>query len=86
MRATFVYPGGLSSVEDRVLGHKVSTESAGSGFLGYGDLAAGMIEIADEKSGRYDWVDVSVVATGKGVKIAYGSVIGMLVRGIIFGG
>lgn len=86
MRATFVYPGGLSGVEDRVLGHKVSTESAGSGFMGYGDLAAGMIEIADEEGAKYDWVDVSVMATGKGVKVAYGSVMGMLLKGIVSGG
>jgi putative NADH-flavin reductase len=85
LRATFVYPGGLSNVgDDRVLGHKVTTEDAGSGFMSYGDLAAGMIEIADERTGKYDWVDVSVIPTTKGTKVAYGAVVRMLFGSILF--
>ncbi|KAI4207175.1 MAG: hypothetical protein LQ346_000753 [Caloplaca aetnensis] len=60
---TFVQPGGLS--QDVQKGHKLSVDKA-SDLVGYPDLAAGMIEIAESQT--YKWVGVSVNATAKDVK------------------
>lgn len=72
VNATFVHPGGL--VHDAQKGHAVSLDGVSSvkeqKFLGYLDLAAGMIEVADAE-GKYDWVPVSVVSTAKDVKIEW---------------
>jgi oxidoreductase AflX len=73
LKATFVYPGGISEIDDRALGYEISTEHGGTpGFISYPDLARGMVEIADDKEGKYEWVDVTVSPTGKGVRMAYG--------------
>ena len=63
---TFVQPGALT--EDVQKGHKLSVDemTGDSPFVSYLDLAAGMIEIAE--SGSYEWMGVSVNATGKDIK------------------
>lgn len=67
LNATFVHPSGL--VHDAQKGHVVSLETPKrQTFLGYLDLAAGMLEVADAE-GKYDWIGVSVVPTAKDVKI-----------------
>jgi len=69
LNATFVHPGGL--VHDAQKGHVVSlVTQKQQTFLGYLDLAAGMLEVADAE-GKYDWIGVSVVSTAKDVKIEW---------------
>jgi hypothetical protein len=85
VKAVFVYPAGLTDVDERALGHRVTTEAPGGLFMSYGDLAAGMIEIAKEKNGKYDWVDVTVLPTGKGVKISYLGLWKRMLGGILHG-
>ncbi|KAK4620149.1 Oxidoreductase aflX [Fulvia fulva] len=55
--ATFVKPGALTSQPQ--VGHELSLEVAKSP-LSYLDLAAGMIELADDSSERYDMKGVAV--------------------------
>jgi hypothetical protein len=79
LKATFVYPGGVSEIDDRALGYEISTEHGGApAFISYPDLARGMIEIADDKEGKYVWVDVTVFPTGKGARMAYRRQLGKL--------
>lgn len=60
--ATFVKPGALTNQPQ--VGHELSLDQSKSP-LSYLDLAAGMIEIADDSSGRYDMQGVAVNSTGK---------------------
>ncbi len=62
--SVFVKPGGL--VQDRQGGHEVSTTTAKTP-LSFLDLAAGMVEIADDKMGQYDMKSVSVLPTANNV-------------------
>jgi len=64
--ATFIQPGGL--VEDEQKGHALSLDHQKS-FLSYLDLAAGMIEVAESDS--YKWEGVAVVPTGRDVKFEW---------------
>lgn len=64
LNVTFIQPGGL--VQDVRKGHVLSVERQKT-FLSYPDLAAGMVEVADTE-GKYDWMGVSVLPTGKDVK------------------
>ncbi|KAI9844359.1 MAG: hypothetical protein M1837_005663 [Sclerophora amabilis] len=66
LKVTFIQPGGL--VEGGPNGHAISCDSQKS-FLSYGDLAAGMVEVAD--AGAYDWMGVSIVPTGAGAKMPW---------------
>ena len=59
LKVVFVTPGVLSS-DPVQRGHSLSVSEEGSGFLSYVDLAAGMIEVAEEEGGRYDWKGVVV--------------------------
>lgn len=72
MNATFVQPGAL--VHDAQQGHAVSLDGicldGEQTCLGYLDLAAGMIEVADGE-GKYDWVGVSVVPTARKVEFEW---------------
>lgn len=54
----FIMPGGL--VQDAQKGHKLSTERQQT-FLGWLDLAAGMVEVADEESDLWTGKNVSVL-------------------------
>lgn len=87
-----MYPGGLSNVGDeRCYGHKVVTtvdeeKEAGGKFMSYGDLAAGMIEIARDGEGRWDWVDTSVMPTGDAVRMEWWAWGRMMAGGMVFGG
>lgn len=68
LKVTFIQPGGL--VEDKQRGHALSLDRKGAkGFVGYLDLAAGMIEVAE--AGKFDGLGVSVVATSKDVKFEW---------------
>jgi oxidoreductase AflX len=62
---TFVQPGGL--VQDFAKGYTIKLERDGTEpvFLGYPDLAAGMIEIAENNKGLYDRKETSVVPATK---------------------
>lgn len=71
LNAVFIQPGGL--VEAEQTGHELSTDICGGGFLSYGDLAAGMIEVADAGE-KYDWKGVAVVPKGKGADFQFGVV------------
>ncbi|KAF2424445.1 oxidreductase B/ cytochrome P450 monooxygenase [Tothia fuscella] len=55
---TFIMPGGL--IQDAQKGHKLSTEKQQT-FLGWLDLAAGMVEVADEESDVWRGKNVSVL-------------------------
>ncbi|KAK4995389.1 hypothetical protein LTR66_004782 [Elasticomyces elasticus] len=77
---TFVKPGGL--VHDAQKGRELSTERAQT-FLSFLDLAAGMIEIADEDGDKWDMKSVSVLPTAKNVKIEWKAPI-YLVKGLFF--
>ncbi|KAI9819934.1 MAG: hypothetical protein M1827_006504 [Pycnora praestabilis] len=69
LTATFIQPGAL--VHDAQKGHELNLDRIGGTFLSYLDLAAGMVEVADEGQGRYDWRGVCVVPTGKDVAIEW---------------
>ncbi|KAK3901804.1 hypothetical protein C8A05DRAFT_34500 [Staphylotrichum tortipilum] len=62
----FVRPGGL--VHDRQGGHEISTTTAKTP-LSFLDLAAGMVEIAEDKEGRHHMRSVSVLPTSD--KVAF---------------
>ena len=64
--SVFVKPGGL--VHDRQGGHEVSTTTAKTP-LSFLDLAAGMVEVADDDMGQYDMKSVSVLPTAD--KVAF---------------
>jgi hypothetical protein len=64
--------------------NRINTEDAGQGFISYGDLAAGMVEIA-EAGEIYDWVPVSIVPVSMDVKVVYTKVIGELLKGMLWG-
>lgn len=66
----FIKPGGLSV--DKQRGHKLSLDDQES-FISYMDLAAAMIEAADDPDGRYDMKNVGVVNTGGGAKFPRGT-------------
>lgn len=57
----FIKPGGLAV--DQARGHKLSFDEQES-FIAYEDLAAAMVEAADDPEERYDMKNVSVVNTG----------------------
>lgn len=61
LTCVFVMPGGLT--HDVQKGHEISTERQQT-FLGWLDLAAAMVEVADEGEGRWDGGRVSVVLKG----------------------
>lgn len=68
LHATFIQPGGL--VEEKQKGHGLRLHArekkAGSAFMSYLDLAAGMIEVA-ESPDKYDWAGVGVIPTSTNV-------------------
>lgn len=68
LHATFIQPGGL--VEEKQEGHELRLHGrerkAGSIFMSYLDLAAGMIEVA-ESPDKYDWAGVGVIPTSTNV-------------------
>lgn len=66
----FIKPGGLSLDVQR--GHKLSLDQQES-FISYYDLAAAMIEAADDAEGRYDMQNVGVCNTNGGAKFPPGT-------------
>ena len=77
---TWIKPGGLS--HDTQKGHAVSKEMAVTP-LSFLDLAAGMIEVADDATKSYDMANVAVIPTGKNVKFPRDAPLA-LVRGLLF--
>lgn len=71
----YVKPGALSV--DMQRGHAVSTTDQ-DGPLSYLDLAAGMIEAADDAEGRYDMKTISVVNTNGKARFPTGTVMCIL--------
>lgn len=57
LSSIFIKPGGL--VNDRQRGHKLDLNQQET-FVSYLDLAAGMVEAAEDPEGRYDMKDVTV--------------------------
>ena len=55
----FIHAGAL--VEDEATGHTLTVDTPPRGFVGYADLAAGMIEIAGVGDDRYSWQGVGVL-------------------------
>lgn len=72
LTTVFVLPGALSF--DEQYGHELSLTHSQDGCVSFLDLAAGMIEAADDESGKYDMQNVSVVLKG-GRKIKFASYI-----------
>lgn len=72
----FIKPGGLSV--DKQRGHKLSFDEQES-FISYFDLAAAMIEAADERTGVYDMKNVGVINTGGGARFPRGTPLCILV-------
>lgn len=72
LHATFIQPGGL--VEEKQQGHELRLhgreKKAGSAFMSYLDLAAGMIEVA-ESPDKYNWVAVGVIPTSTNVPMEW---------------
>ncbi|KAF9769436.1 Oxidoreductase AgnL4 [Fusarium sp. DS 682] len=66
----FIKPGGLSVDEQR--GHRLDFDHEES-FISYLDLAAAMIEAADDPSGRYDMKNISVVNRAGSAKFPPGT-------------
>ena len=60
--SVFMKPGGL--VQDIARGHILSTEKQQT-WLSFLDLAAGIVEVAEEDGGRWDGKSVSVLSHGK---------------------
>lgn len=58
LTSIFIKPGGLA-VDPKQRGHKLDFDDQES-FIGYLDLAAAMIEAADDEAGIYDMKNVSV--------------------------
>lgn len=61
LSSIFVKPGGL--VKDKQRGHKLDLETQET-FVSYLDLAAAMVEAADDPENRYDMKDVTVQNVG----------------------
>ena len=76
---TFVKPGGL--VHDEQKGHELSLDRQQT-FLGFLDMAAGMVEIADTEGDAWRGKNVSVLPTSPNVKIEWW-VPWFLVKGLI---
>lgn len=72
----FIKPGGLSV--DKQRGHKLSFDEQES-FISYFDLAAAMIEAADDRNGLYDMKNVGVINTGGGARFPRGTPLCILV-------
>ena len=70
IKTIFVKPGALSI--DRQRGHAISLTDESSP-LSYLDLAAAMIEAADDSSDRYDMANISVVNTNGRAKFPSGT-------------
>jgi putative NADH-flavin reductase len=69
LSSTFIAPGGISHDVQR--GHALS-ESEQQTFISFLDVAAGMIEVADEESGRWDGKLVCIVgSSGVKAKLAW---------------
>nr|A0A5B8YUY5.1 RecName: Full=Oxidoreductase GME11367; AltName: Full=Dibenzodioxocinones biosynthesis cluster protein GME11367 [Pestalotiopsis microspora]QED41498.1 putative NAD-dependent dehydratase [Pestalotiopsis microspora] len=66
----YIKPGGLSLDVQR--GHKLSLDKQES-FISYYDLAAAMIEAADDVEGRYDMKNVGVVNANGGARFPPGT-------------
>ena len=79
LSTVFIKPGGLSVDAQR--GHQLSLDNQES-FISYLDLAAAMIEAADDPDGQYDLKNVGVVNTGGKAKFPRGTpvciVVGLL--------
>ncbi|KAJ5952324.1 uncharacterized protein N7479_010737 [Penicillium vulpinum] len=71
LTAIYVKPGMLSV--DIKRGHELSFTDSDHGPVSYLDLAAAMIEAADDKQGRYDNKSVSVVNTNGQAKFPAGT-------------
>lgn len=76
----FVKPGGL--VHDRQGGHEISTTTAKTP-LSFLDLAAGMMEVANNDAGQYDMKNVSVLAKANDVRFPWDGMY-FTMTGIIF--
>ena len=78
--ATFVRPGALC--HDAQRGHRLDMEHARfpMSFL---DLAAGMVEIANDDGGRYDMTGVAVSATANGVSFPSDAPLAIL-KGLLY--
>jgi len=66
----FIKPGGLSI--DIRRGHKLSLDEEDT-FISYYDLAAAMMEAADDPEGQYDMKNVGVKHDGQGAKFPPGT-------------
>ncbi|KAF4772809.1 stcQ [Colletotrichum scovillei] len=66
----FIKPGGLSV--DKQRGHRLDMNREES-FISYLDLAAAMLEAANDESGQYDMRNVSVVNSGGSAKLPSGT-------------
>lgn len=77
---TFVRPAGLS--HDAQKGHVIAFSSAKTP-LSFLDLAAGMVEVADEASDQYDMKGVTVNPTADDVAFPWEAISGLF-RGLLF--
>ncbi|RAK79030.1 uncharacterized protein BO72DRAFT_506790 [Aspergillus fijiensis CBS 313.89] len=75
----FIKPGGLSV--DKQRGHRLDLHHEES-FISYLDLAAAMVEAADDPEGRYDMKNVGVVNTNGSARFPLGTV-GCLLMGVL---
>lgn len=66
IKQVYIKPGGL--VHDRQRGHVLTTRRQET-FLSFLDLAAGMIEVADEESETWNSKNVSVVPAESGTRV-----------------
>ncbi|KAL8707085.1 MAG: hypothetical protein Q9220_007825 [cf. Caloplaca sp. 1 TL-2023] len=58
---TFIHAGALAAEGGEVSGHTLTLNTPPEGFIGYPDLAAGMIEVAETEGGRWNWEGVGVI-------------------------
>lgn len=77
---TWIKPGGLT--HDNQKGHVLSKDMAKTP-LSFMDLAAGMIEVADDREGTYAMANVAVNPTAKDVAFPWDAPLALL-RGLLF--
>ena len=83
LNVIFIHAGGLTN--DLQRGHRVSFEATPrerQSFISYPDLAAGMIEVAENEGDQYNWKGVRVLPTSGDVKFNWGAPM-IFVRGLV---
>ncbi|KAL8791932.1 MAG: hypothetical protein Q9195_005508 [Heterodermia aff. obscurata] len=83
LNVTFIQTGGLTNDVQR--GHKLTLDGTNrdmGSFISYPDVAAGMIEVAEDEGNQYNWKGVGLFPTSGDVKFNWGAPM-IFVRGLV---